>query len=137
MIINSNTKQIARTRQRVRRGRQMPGSVDDAEACQFEESSGNVFADLGLENAEELDVKARLAQVIRERIRARGLTQTDAARLLGTDQGKVSQVLNGKIAGFTYDRLLRFLNALECDIEIRVIPRGDARRAAQTMVSTG
>ncbi len=91
----------------------------------YETSSGNIFADLGLEDAAELEAKATLAQIIRERIRARGLTQVEAAALFQTHQSKVSQVMNGKIAQFTYDRLLRFLNALDCDFEIRIVPRNE------------
>lgn len=103
---------------------------------EFVTSGGNVFADLGLDDAEELYTKAQLAQVIRERIRDRGLTQTQAAALFGTDQGKVSQVMNGKVAAFTYDRLLRFLNALDYNVEIRVTDRQDSHGPGHVFVAT-
>ena len=92
-------------------------------AVTFEPSSGNVFADLGLEGADELYAKALLAQVIRERIREKKLTQQEAAALIGTDQSKISQIINGRVSQFTYDRLLRFLGNLDCDIEIIVRPK--------------
>lgn len=86
-------------------------------------SSGNVFADLGLENAEELLVKAELARKISSIIAAQNLTQTEAATLLGIDQPKVSALVNGKLSGFSTTRLFRFLNSLGRDVEIVVKPK--------------
>src|SRR5579862_6346230 len=91
-------------------------------------SSGNVFADLGLPNADEELAKAELAFALRQSIQAKGLTQTDAAELLGTDQAKVSLLMNGRVSGFTFDRLVRFLNALEMDVRITVAPTSGHRR---------
>jgi len=82
--------------------------------------SGNIFADLGLEDADEDLAKVELAAKIRQRVKAKGLTQTQAAQVLGTDQGRVSDVMTGKIGGMTYDRLLRFLKLLECNVRIIV-----------------
>lgn len=95
-------------------------------------SSGNVFADLGLENPDELLVKAELARKISTIIKAQNLTQTEAATLVGIDQPKVSALLNGKLSGFSTVRLFRFLNALGRDVEI-VVKRAD-RSQAQTRV---
>lgn len=95
-------------------------------------SNGNVFADLGLENAEELLVKAELARRISSIITAQQMTQTEAAELLGIDQPKVSALINGKLAGFSTARLFRFLNALGRDVEIVVKPKSYAQ--AQTRV---
>ena len=64
-------------------------------------SSGNVFADLGLPDAEDLLAKANLALHIRRTIEARKLTQTQAATLLGIDQPKVSSIINGRLEGFS------------------------------------
>jgi predicted XRE-type DNA-binding protein len=86
----------------------------------FLKSSGNVFADLGLPHPDERMAKAQLALAITRRIRARGLNQTEAAALLGTDQGKVSQLMRGRLTSFSYDRLLRFLNVLGCNVQIMV-----------------
>ena len=91
-----------------------------ADAHKFETSCGNVFADPGLPDADERMAKAQLAHVITQRIKERGLTQTRAADLLGTDQGKISAIMRGRLASFTYDRLLRFLNLLGCNVRIEV-----------------
>ncbi len=91
-------------------------------------SSGNVFADLSLEQAEVHLAKARIAAEIGRLIRERELTQKDAAQLLGVDQPKISALMRGKLTGFTLDRLLRFLTDLDCDVEITVRP---AKRKGQ------
>lgn len=95
-------------------------------------SSGNVFADLSLENADELLVKAELALRISNIITAQQMTQIEAAEALGIDQPKVSALINGKLAGFSTARLFRFLNALGRDVEIVVKPKSHAQ--AQTRV---
>ncbi|HEX5725379.1 MAG TPA: helix-turn-helix transcriptional regulator [Longimicrobiaceae bacterium] len=84
------------------------------------ESSGNVFADLGLPDSEELLVKAELARQIIGIIGERELTQTRAAALLGTTQPKVSDLVRGELSGFSIERLIRFLNALGRDVQIVV-----------------
>ncbi|MDP2857832.1 MAG: helix-turn-helix transcriptional regulator [Bacillota bacterium] len=84
------------------------------------ESSGNVFADLGVENHEEALAKAELARAISVIITRRHLTQTQAAAVLGVDQPKVSSLVRGRLAGFSIDRLLRFLLALDRDVEILI-----------------
>jgi predicted XRE-type DNA-binding protein len=84
------------------------------------QGSGNVFADLGLPDAAELQAKSGLVFEISRLIRERSLTQKEAAALLGIDQPKISQLLRGGLEGFSTDRLLRFLNALGQDIEIVV-----------------
>ncbi len=83
-------------------------------------SSGNVFADLGLADADDLMAKANLALHVRRTIEARKLTQVQAASLLGLDQPKVSSIVNGRLEGFSTDRLMRFLNDLGCDVQISV-----------------
>lgn len=95
-----------------------------------EESSGNVFADLGLPDADELLAKAELARTIRGLIERRGLTQRDAARLLGTTQPKVSDLVRGRLEGFSMERLYRFLNALGQDVQIVVRPKPRSRERA-------
>jgi predicted XRE-type DNA-binding protein len=96
-------------------------------------SSGNVFADLGVRDPEEALVKARLAQVISEAIKARGMTQVEAAELLGIDQPKVSRLVRGQLAGFSIDRLFRLVTLLGSDIEITVIERCRKHRIAGHM----
>jgi predicted XRE-type DNA-binding protein len=92
-------------------------------------SSGNVFADLGLPNPEEAQAKAELAHKIAILIRERGLTQAQAAKLLGIDQPKVSALIRGQLTGFSIERLMRFLLAFGQDIKITVeeTPRSHSR----------
>ena len=83
-------------------------------------SSGNVFADLGFAEPEEELTKAQLASQIRQIIKRQRLTQMAAAALMGVDQPKVSALLNGRLANFSSDRLMRLLTALGQDVEIVV-----------------
>jgi predicted XRE-type DNA-binding protein len=82
-----------------------------------------VFEDLGLPDAAALRAKAELVSRICDIIAKRGLTQTQAARVLDVSQPKVSALMRGNLDGFSSDRLFRFLNALGSDIEIAVKPR--------------
>jgi len=79
-----------------------------------------VFADLGLPDAEELDVKVRLAAEIVRLIDARGLSQVAAAAALNINQPKVSALKHYKLDGFSVERLMTFLLALGQDVEIRI-----------------
>ncbi len=99
-------------------------------------SSGNVFADLGFVNSDELLIKAELVRQISNLIDGRKLTQSEAAKILGIDQPKVSALLNGRFSGFSTDRLFRFLNALGSDVEIRVVPKLIPESQAQTKIVT-
>ena len=83
-------------------------------------SSGNVFADLGFAEPEEELAKAQLASHIRQVVKRRRLTQVAAASVMGIDQPKVSALLNGRLANFSSDRLMRLLTALGQDVEITV-----------------
>jgi predicted XRE-type DNA-binding protein len=97
-------------------------------AIKVTESSGNVFADMGLAEPEEELTKAQLASHIREAIRRQRLTQVAAAVRMGIDQPKVSALLNGRLANFSAERLMRLLTALGRDVEIivRTKPRNRA-----------
>lgn len=101
---------------------------------EIEESSGNVFADIGLAKPEERLAKADLAIRIAEAIRARRLTQTRAARLLKIDQPKISRLLRGQLSGFSAERLMHFLTLLGRDIEITVKPAPRSRRQGRLRV---
>ncbi|CAK0759844.1 XRE family transcriptional regulator [uncultured Gammaproteobacteria bacterium] len=94
-------------------------------------SSGNVFDDLGLSDPEQDMIKANLIHTIEDIIRGRGLSQKEAAELLGVDQGKVSALLRGKISGFSTDRLMRFLTKLGSNVNIVI----DRHRRDQGSVS--
>jgi predicted XRE-type DNA-binding protein len=95
--------------------------VDDREAkIPVTESSGNVFADMGLPQAKEELTTAQLASHIRQVIKRRRLTQVAAASMMGIDQLKVSALLNGRLANFSTERLMRLLTALGQDVHIMV-----------------
>lgn len=83
-------------------------------------SAGNVFADLGLTEPDERLAKADLAIKIAQIINKRHLSQAQAAELLGISQPKVSLILNGRLQGFSLEKLLLLMMALDRDIEIRV-----------------
>lgn len=95
----------------------------DISAIPHTRSSGNVFADLGYADPTEAQAKAELARRISSIIEHRHLTQSEAAQLLGTDQPKVSALRRGRLAGFSLERLIAFLNALDRDVEIVIKPR--------------
>ena len=99
------------------------------------ESSGNVFEDLGLPQSDELLAKAELVSKISSIIRGRHLTQAEAAEVLGATQPIVSDLLRGRLDGFSMERLMRFLNALDRDVEIVVKRRPRSRETAQTRVA--
>ena len=99
-------------------------------ATGFEKSSGNVFADLGLPHAEDRLAKAELARKIGEILTERRLSQGDAAALLGVDQPKISALVRGQLAGFSLERLMRFLNILGRDVQIVVKAKPSRRQRA-------
>lgn len=96
--------------------------------------SGNVFADVGIENPEEYLAKAELARQIINAVSAQGLTQTQAAKLLGVGQPRISALRNGHLDGFSTDRLIRFLNALGRDVRIVVTAKPRSRGRARLTV---
>ena len=102
---------------------------------EFTPSSGNVFADLNLPNADDLLAKAELAAKIIAEIRLRRLTQSRAATLLGIDQPKVSPLKEGKLSGFSIEQLLRFLLRLGQNVEITVKRRSRRGPAARLRVA--
>jgi predicted XRE-type DNA-binding protein len=95
-------------------------------------SSGNVFADMGLPDAVELDTKARLGAAINLIVERKRLTQVEIATALAVNQPKVSALLHFKLEGFSVERLMNFLVALGQDVEIVVKdkPRSRAARIA-------
>jgi predicted XRE-type DNA-binding protein len=92
-----------------------------------EESSGNVFADLGLPNPEQELLKARLTLQIYKIVKARGLTQAQAGQLLGIKQPHVSALMRNRAGNFSIGRLIEFLTALGQDVEITVKPTRKAQ----------
>ena len=92
-------------------------------------SSGNVFADLGLPDAAELQTKAELCAALNRIVERQRLAQSEVAVALGINQTKVSALLNYKLEGFSVERLMHFLVALGQDVEILVKTRPGSRSA--------
>lgn len=97
--------------------------------------SGNVFADLGLTEAAEKHTKVRLAVAINKILGRSGLRQAAAAARLGVNQPKISALANYRLDGFSVERLLFFLNALDRDVEIVIRRKPRSRKAARVHVS--
>lgn len=95
------------------------------ERIPIEESGGNVFEDLGFPDAEERMAKALLSRWIDKQIEARGLNQTEAAKLLGVSQPDVSKLVRGRVSGFSLERLARMITALGYDVRITIAPKAE------------
>jgi predicted XRE-type DNA-binding protein len=98
------------------------------------EGSGNVFADLRVPESNEAFAKAEIAVRIASAIERRGLTQVAAAAELGVSQADVSDLVRGKLGGFSTDRLIRFLNALGHDVDIVIHTSLHTRRLGKVRV---
>lgn len=96
----------------------------------FTKSCGNVFEDLGLPNAELRQLKADAAHQIQAAIERKGITQKEAATLMGIDKQKVSNIVCGRLSGYTLDRLFRCLCALDVDVSVKMRPKPDKREHA-------
>ncbi|MCK5163738.1 MAG: XRE family transcriptional regulator [Desulfobacula sp.] len=90
---------------------------------EFSKGSGNIFKDLGLNNPEEHFAKAKIASMIYDIIEDRNLTQSEAGLILGVNQPKISALRNGKLDGFSMERLFLFLRALDQDVDIIIHPK--------------
>lgn len=95
------------------------------EGVEVQRSSGNIFADLGLPDAEKLKIKTGLAIEIRKAMRALGLTQQEAAKRMGIPQPKVSGMMRGDFTNLSERKLMDCLNRLGYDIEITVRPAAE------------
>ncbi len=82
--------------------------------------SGNVYEDLGFADSEERIAKAKFAMRINDVIEKRKLNQTQAGKILGINQPKISALANGQLSGFSMERLIHFLNLLNQDVEITI-----------------
>ena len=105
-----------------------------SEQIPSEKSSGNVFKDLDLPDAEELFLKAKLGFEVFQIIEKRKLTQTEAAEILGVKQPEISRLKQGQFNHCSVERLMTFLNRLNHDVEIRIIPSED-RQGEQRVVA--
>ena len=109
----------------------MAGKTNDTS---IQESSGNVFADLGFRNAEREQLKAKLMLEIYRAIKDRDLTQVEAGEILGIQQPHVSALMSGRSGKYSLGRLFEFLNALGRDVEIAVRPKAPKAADAHTSV---
>jgi predicted XRE-type DNA-binding protein len=98
------------------------------------ESSGNVFADLGFKDAEERQTKVRLAAALNSVIERLDWTQVETANKLGINQPKVSALLSYRLEGFSVERLMHFLTALDQDVEIVIRDKPRSRRGGKIVV---
>jgi predicted XRE-type DNA-binding protein len=98
-------------------------SKNDRTGIEVEEGSGNVFADLDLEDADELYTRSQLGFHVYRILNDRNLKQREMAALLGIKQPEVSHLMNGHFSRFTTDRLLDFLRRLDRKVTIRISPR--------------
>jgi len=96
--------------------------------------TGNVFADLGYPDATERQAKLRLAYALNQILEERKLSQAEAANVLGVTQPKVSALRHYKLAGFSVERLMNLLTALDQDIDIVIKQKPRSRRSARISV---
>ncbi len=114
----------------VSRSAETPNEAEDA----ITRGTGNVFADLGYPDADERQTKLRLAHAINGVIARRGLTQAAAAEKLEVNQPKVSALARYKLEGFSVERLMTFLTALDQDVEIVIKNKPQSRSAGRISV---
>ncbi|MBZ0148748.1 MAG: helix-turn-helix domain-containing protein [Pseudorhodoplanes sp.] len=93
-----------------------------ASSTKITRSSGNIFADIGLADVDEHELKAHIVICISRTIAAKKLTQTEAAKRMGVAQPDLSKILRGNFSGFSLERLLGFVRALGSDVEIKIKP---------------
>jgi predicted XRE-type DNA-binding protein len=120
--MNSNTRKIERRRS------------DDTRVFA---GGVNFFKTLGRKNADEAFAKIELAFRIHTLIQRAGLTQTEAARLLGTDRARLSNLMRGRLAEFSLERLFHFLNKLGQDIEVTIRPKRQADARVHVLAKAG
>jgi predicted XRE-type DNA-binding protein len=101
-----------------------------------QEGRGNIFADLGLPDAEDLLLKSKIVIELHRLIKGRSLTQTAAAKLIGISQPDLSNLLRGRLRGYSAERLMRMLTALNHDVEITVRPHRKAGEAGRITFTT-
>jgi predicted XRE-type DNA-binding protein len=103
----------------------------------IETGGGNVFSDIGFQDAEERLLKAKLATKIAQLIEKKGLTQAQAAERTALDQPKVSKLLRGQLSGFSADRLFAVLNRLGHSVEVRISAKERSPAKSHTRVMIG
>ncbi|TMC19028.1 MAG: XRE family transcriptional regulator [Chloroflexi bacterium] len=106
------------------------------EEIEFKESSGNVFADLGLENAEELFMRANLGISVYQILKEKKLKQRVIAQHLGISQSDVSHLMNGHFDRFSTDKLLDFLKLLDQKVTVQISARQKDEAAQQVILAS-
>lgn len=101
----------------------------------FEESSGNVFADLGLEDAEELFTRGKIGIQVLRLLKKRKLKQREISNLLGIRQPEVSYLMRGEFQRFSEGKLLTFLKRLDTEVTLHLRHRNAGTEAAETVIS--
>jgi predicted XRE-type DNA-binding protein len=112
-------------------------SASKARAHNITRGSGNIFADLGFPDADERQTKFRLAYALNTILDEQHLAQAAAAARLGLNQPKVSALRNYRLEGFSVERLMTLLNALDQDVEIVIRAKPRSRTAARISVVAG
>jgi len=100
-----------------------------------EVGSGNIFADLGLPDAEDMLLKSTIVIELRRLIKQRKLTQSAAGKLIGISQGDLSKVLCGQFRGYSEAKLMRMLTAFDQNVEITIQPRRKAGEAGRIILT--
>jgi predicted XRE-type DNA-binding protein len=100
-----------------------------SEALETVRGSGNVFADMGLEDADALMIRTQLGHAVRKILEEKKLKQREVSELLGIDQAEVFKLMNGKYHLFSEGRLLGFLNRLDRKVIMQIKPRQKGERA--------
>ena len=101
----------------------------------FEESTGNVFADLGLDDAEELFTRGKIGIQVLRLLKQRKEKQREISKLLGIPQPEVSYLMRGEFQRFSEGKLLTFLKRLDTEVTLRLRPRNAGTKTAETVVS--
>lgn len=105
--------------------------ADSVKKTRWVESSGNVFKDLGVKNPEVALLKADISIAIERAIERKGITQREAAEIMGIDSVKVSNIVNGRLKGYTLDRLFTYLLRLDVDVYVQMKPKPKRREVAE------
>jgi predicted XRE-type DNA-binding protein len=100
-----------------------------------EVGSRNIFADLGLPDAEDMLLKSTIVIELRRLIAKRKLTQTAAAKLIGVSQADLSKILRGQFRGYSESRLMRMLTVFDQDVEITTRPHRRSGKAGRIIFS--
>ncbi|ABA23296.1 transcriptional regulator, XRE family [Trichormus variabilis ATCC 29413] len=101
----------------------------------FEESSGNVFADLGLSNASELFTRGKIGIQVLRLLKQRNLKQREISEILSIPQSEVSHLMKGEFQRFSEGKLLIFLKRLDTEITLHLRPRHAPDQAAEIVIS--